>query len=86
MVNENVNIGTIFKRLRKAKRLSQEELAFRCNINRRYIYDLEHDIHHPGFDLFVNLAWALGMEPSELMKELQQNLNLRKVVKHNHTY
>jgi len=39
-----------FRKIRKERKLTQEELAFRCGINTKTIYYLEHmdesDIHH----------------------------------------
>lgn len=73
--NESVKFGKIIKRLRKNKLLSQEELAFRSGIDRKYISDLERDISKLGPLTFIHLAMALEMKPTELMKELENSLD-----------
>ena len=78
--NESVKIGKILKRLRKSKLLSQEEFAFRSGIDRKYISDLERDIYKPGLLTFMNMARALEMKPSELMKELEDSIDILKNV------
>ena len=76
--NESVKIGNILKRLRKSKLLSQEEFAFRSGVDRRYISDLERDIYKPGLLTFINMARALEMKPSELMKEFEDCIDILK--------
>ena len=74
--NESVKIGKILKRLRKSNLLSQEEFAFRSGIDRKYISDLERDISKPGLVTFMNMAIALEMKPSDLMKEIEDGIDI----------
>jgi transcriptional regulator with XRE-family HTH domain len=55
------------KRLRKAKGLSQEELAHRVGIDRTYVSALERKVYAASIDLVDRLAKALGEEPQALL-------------------
>ena len=56
------------RRLRHAKRLSQEELAHRANIDRTYVSALERSVYVAGIDVLDRLASALGVEVSDLLR------------------
>jgi transcriptional regulator with XRE-family HTH domain len=55
------------KRLRKAKGLSQEELAHRVGIDRTYVSALERRVYAASIDLVDRLAKALDVEPQALL-------------------
>jgi transcriptional regulator with XRE-family HTH domain len=55
------------RRLRRARDLSQEELAHRAEIDRTYISALERSVYAAGIDVVERLAHALGVEVSELL-------------------
>ena len=54
--------------LRQAKRMSQEELAHRADIDRTYISSLERCVYSPSIEVLDRLAIALGVEPADLLK------------------
>ena len=56
------------RRLRHAKGLSQEDLAYTSDINRTYISKLETGISYPGLEIIEKLAAVLGVEPAALLK------------------
>lgn len=56
------------RRLRHAKRLSQEALAFEAGVNRSYMSKLEKGASYPGLEIIGKLAAVLGVEPAELLK------------------
>jgi transcriptional regulator with XRE-family HTH domain len=56
------------RRLRHAKGLSQEDLAYEADVNRTYLSKLEKGVSYPGLEIIAKLADALGVEPSELLK------------------
>ena len=58
------------KRLRKAKGLSQEELAHQVGIDRTYVSALERKVYAASIDLVDRLAKALGEEPQALLSPL----------------
>ncbi|MBI5263844.1 MAG: helix-turn-helix transcriptional regulator [Bradyrhizobium sp.] len=55
------------KRLRRARRLSQEELAHRAKIDRTYISSLERCRYAAGIDVVDSLARVLGVEAADLL-------------------
>lgn len=60
-------LGTNVRVLRKRKGLSQEELAFRAEMKRSYVSDLERGTRNPTVRALGRLALALGADPAELL-------------------
>ena len=56
------------RRLRRAKRLSQEELADRAGINRNYVGMLEREKNSATVDMLEKLAGVLNVDPIEFFK------------------
>lgn len=59
-------VGANVRRLRKAKRLSQEALAHEAGMSMRYLAGLERGEENPSLLFLVKLAEALGVEPGAL--------------------
>ncbi|WP_299950621.1 helix-turn-helix transcriptional regulator [Hyphomonas sp. BRH_c22] len=66
-----MNIREVFaqnlKKFRRAKGLSQEELAHLAGIDRTYVSLLERRIYSVTIDILARLAEALDIEPDELL-------------------
>ena len=56
------------RRLRHAKGLSQEDLAYAAGVNRGYMSKLEKGASYPGLEIIGKLAAVLEVEPAELLK------------------
>lgn len=56
------------RRLRRAKALSQEELADRAGINRNYVGMLEREQHAATIDMLEKLAGVLDTDPAEFFR------------------
>jgi transcriptional regulator with XRE-family HTH domain len=56
------------RRLRHAKGISQEDLAYEADVNRTYLSKLEKGVSYPGLEIIAKLADALGIEPAELLR------------------
>ncbi len=54
--------------LRALRGISQEELAFRANINRGYLSDLENARAFVGLEILGKIADELGVEGADLLK------------------
>lgn len=52
--------------LRKALKLSQEEVAKRCKVSRQTINAIENDKYDPSLKLAFDLARVLGVKVDEL--------------------
>ena len=60
-------IGNNIKALRKQLKLTQEELAEKCNLNRNSIYKYEKGETTPKMEQLIKIATALKVEISELL-------------------
>jgi len=58
--------GERVRRLRQAKGLSQEELAFRAGVHRTYLGSIERGERNPALKNIAAIAGALGVTLSEL--------------------
>lgn len=58
--------GLAIKQRRQEIGISQEELAFRSNLHRTYISDVERGYRNPSLDNVTELAKALEISVSEL--------------------
>lgn len=56
------------RRLRHAKGLSQEDLAYTADVNRTYISKLEKGVSYPGLEVIGKIATVLDVEPAALLK------------------
>lgn len=64
--------GRVLQQLRKKKGLSQEDLGFESGYHRTYISLLERGKKSPSLKTIFQLAEALHVEPSEIVKRLQK--------------
>ena len=60
--------GEYILKLRRAKNLSQEQLAELAGLHRNYIGGIERGERNVALINIVRLAKALGVSPSELLK------------------
>jgi transcriptional regulator with XRE-family HTH domain len=56
------------RRLRHARRLSQEELAHQADVNRTYMSKIEKGGTWVGLEIIGKLSTVLEVEPAELLK------------------
>lgn len=57
------------RKLRQAKKMSQEELAHRADLDRTYISSLERCVYSPSIEVLDRLATALGVEIIDLLQK-----------------
>ena len=57
------------RRMRQAQGLSQEELAYKAEIDRTYVSSLERAVYSPTIEVVDKLAKALGTDAAELLKQ-----------------
>jgi len=57
------------KALRKSLSLSQEGLAFECDIDRTYISKVERGIANPSLLILLRIADVLDVEIKDLLKK-----------------
>jgi transcriptional regulator with XRE-family HTH domain len=56
------------RRLRHARRLSQEELAHQADVNRTYMSKIEKGGTWVGLEIIDKISTVLEVEPAELLK------------------
>ena len=61
-------VGSNVRRLRQAKRLTQEALAFSADIDVTYLRGIEAGRRNPSLMVLAELADALGSRPNDLLR------------------
>lgn len=61
-------LGKRVRFLRKAIRISQEELAFRADIDRTYISQIERGVTNPSLLVLFKVARVVGVTVPELLE------------------
>ena len=61
-------VGLNVQRLRQARGLSQEQLAFEAEVHRTYISGVERGIRNPTVSMLAKIAVALKVPPDQLLK------------------
>jgi transcriptional regulator with XRE-family HTH domain len=65
-------LGTLVKKHRLAKKLSQEALAEKADVHPTYIGLLERGQRTPGIDVAERIAIAMGMKLSHMVAEAER--------------
>ena len=64
-----VALGGAIRSSRKARGISQEELAYQCQIDRSYMSSIERGEQNPGVMTIVHVAKAIGISVAQLAAE-----------------
>jgi transcriptional regulator with XRE-family HTH domain len=64
-------LGEAIKRFRKHASLSQEQLADLASLHRTYIGSVERGERNISLENIVQIARALGIKPSDLLKDIE---------------
>jgi transcriptional regulator with XRE-family HTH domain len=56
------------RRLRSAKGLSQDDLAYEAEVSRSYLSQLEKGAYYASLKIVGKLAAVLGVDPAELLR------------------
>ena len=67
-ININIELGKRIAFLRKKRNLSQEELAFRSNVNCKYLSDLERGKRNPTLNILDRISKGLNISLETLFK------------------
>lgn len=60
--------ATNLRRLRNAKGMSQDDLAYEAEVSRSYLSQIEKGAFYASLKIIGRLAAALGVEPAELLR------------------
>lgn len=66
---EAEKFGAVVRRLREARGLTQEELAERAEVSATYVGFVERGDNVPTLTIIIQIASALGIRPSELLRD-----------------
>ncbi|MBI3794653.1 MAG: helix-turn-helix transcriptional regulator [Nitrospinae bacterium] len=66
--NEKLLIGRRLKGLRKAKLLTQDQLAESANLSSKYLSRIELGLENPTIDVFLRIANALNIPLTEMFR------------------
>jgi DNA-binding XRE family transcriptional regulator len=61
--------ATNLRRIRNARGLSQDDLAYDAGISRSYLSQLEKGVFYASLKIMEKLALALEVEPAEFLKQ-----------------
>lgn len=64
-------VGLNLKRLREAKKLSQEAFALDTGVHRTYVSGVERGIRNPTVTIVAKLAAGLGVSSEELLRPIE---------------
>ena len=70
----NKIFGQVLNELRREMGLSQESLAFECDLDRTFISLMERGLRQPSLKTLFKLAEALKTTPSNLIIEVENRL------------
>lgn len=66
MIDIKKKFGDNLRQIRKQKKISQEELAFRAKLHRTYISDVERGSRNISIENVEKIAKSLNIEVSQL--------------------
>ena len=70
----NKSFASVLKKLRIQNGLSQEGLAFKANLHRTYISQLERGLKSPTLNTISILAHVLGISLTQFVKSIQEDM------------
>lgn len=73
----DIAFGIVLRRMRNARGLSQEKLAFEAELQRNYISLMELGTNQPTITTIFKLAKALKIKPHELISEVEDETKKR---------
>ena len=73
MLNAEI-VGMVIQRYREKKGLSQEVLSSFADIGRTHLSAIERGVRKPTLETFFRISEALGMNASELMKAIEDEI------------
>jgi transcriptional regulator with XRE-family HTH domain len=77
-VDIRAQFGRLIRKRRTEQGLTQEELAFRAEVDVTYLSDLERGRWNPSLAVIVDLSRAFDVHPSDLLKDLRIRGGLKK--------
>ena len=71
-------VGQVIQRVREEKQMSQELVSGLAGIGRTHISAIDRGERKPTLETFYKLSLAMGIRPSALLKEIENEVELQK--------
>ncbi len=71
------SLAIVLKKYRLENKLSQDELAFRCELDRTYISLLERKKRKPTLNVIFKICSNLNIKPSIFIEEIEALMKQR---------
>ena len=71
-------LGRVLARARESKGLKSQDVAARLDLPASYLSKIEHGTRRLDAIEFIRIAEAIGVDPADLMAELQRELRSRR--------
>jgi transcriptional regulator with XRE-family HTH domain len=70
-MNVSKAFSLVLKHNRHKVGFSQEELAYKCNLDRTYISLLERGKRNPTLNVLFSISYSLNLTTSEFLKQIE---------------
>ena len=77
--NQRELLGRHIRSLRTLRRLTQQELGARAEVNYKFIGEIERGRQNPSFDVLLKISTALEVELSELFRFEHELLSRKEI-------
>jgi transcriptional regulator with XRE-family HTH domain len=77
----NPDLGRAIRRLRQARKLTIETLAFAAEMHPTYLSGIERGRRNPTWDRITSLAGALDVSMSEIVNTAEQEAEVARAVR-----
>ena len=67
-----MDIGLALRQLRQQRGLTQEELAYRCELTKGFISQVERNLASPSIASLIDMLEVLGTNPSDFFREMKK--------------
>lgn len=71
---DSVIVGRVLQRIREEKKKSQGLVSGLAGIGRTHLSAIERGERKPTLETFFKIAYALNMQPSSLMKAIEEEV------------
>ena len=71
MTQQATALGRVIRGARKARKLSQETLAYESGVNRSYLSHIERGLQQPTVEILFKLARALDISAADLLARVE---------------
>ena len=64
--------GSVLRRYRSERGITQEELAFQAGVDRTFVYRLERGLRQPTITTLIGMSRALGVSATDLVGDMEK--------------